>query len=180
MAARARDARAIRTIAVQEKLKMADNKAGNPSVSVEDANFVHQATAGAVAEVMMGQLAVERATGDPARNLGQLMVRDHSNKDQELGQILQNLSLRPATQPDPEQLAQYQQLQNAPADHFDATYARIFVEEHQWMIAVFEREITSGQDPTLKSFAIQTLPLVQEHLAMAKKILQMHPMRGSK
>jgi putative membrane protein len=103
------------------------------------------------------------------------MVRDHSNKDQELGQILQSLSLQPSTKPDPEQLAQYQQLQNAPADHFDVTYARIFVEEHQWMIAVFEREIASGQDPTLKSFATQTLPLVPEHLAMAKKILQMHP-----
>jgi putative membrane protein len=154
---------------------MTDNRAGHPPVSMEDANFVHQATAGAVAEVMMGQLAAERATGDPARNLGQLMVTDHSRKDQELNQILQSLSLQPATKPLPEQLAQVQQLQNAPADHFDATYARIFVEEHQWMIAVFEREIASGQDPALKSFAIRTLPLVKEHLAMAEKIVLMHP-----
>jgi putative membrane protein len=142
---------------------------------MEDANFVHQATAGAVAEVMMGQLAAERATGDPARNLGRLMVTDHSRKDHELNQILQSLSLRPATKPLPEQLAQVQQLQNAPADHFDATYARIFVEEHQWMIAVFEREIASGQDPALKSFATRTLPLVKEHLAMAEKIVLMQP-----
>jgi putative membrane protein len=154
---------------------MADNRAGHPPVSMEDANFVHQATAGAVAEVMMGQLATERATGDPARNLGRLMVTDHSRKDHELNQILQSLSLRPATKPLPEQLAQVQQLQNAPADHFDATYARIFVEEHQWMIAVFEREIASGQDPALKSFATRTLPLVKEHLAMAEEIVLMQP-----
>jgi predicted outer membrane protein len=107
---------------------MTDNRAGHPPASMEDANFVHQATAGAVAEVMMGQLAAKRATGDPARNLGRLMVTDHSRKDHELNQILQSLSLRPATKPLPEQLAQVQQLQNAPADHFDATYARIFVE----------------------------------------------------
>ena len=154
---------------------MADDKAGNPLVSMEDAHFVHQATSGAVAEVMMGQLAAERATGDAARTLGQSMVRDHGKKDQELDQILQRLSLQPATKPLPEQLSQYQQLQNAPADHFDATYARIFVEEHQWMISVFEREIASGQVPALKSFATRTLPLVQEHLAMAEKIVLMHP-----
>jgi putative membrane protein len=154
---------------------MTDNRASHPPVSMEDANFVHQATAGAVAEVMMGQLDAERATGDPARNLGQLMVTDHSRKDHELNQILQSLSLQPATKPLPEQLAQVQQLQNAPADHFDATYARIFVEEHQWMIAVFEREIASGQDPALKSFATRTLPLVKEHLAMAEKIVLMQP-----
>jgi putative membrane protein len=154
---------------------MTDNRAGHPPASMEDANFVHQATAGAVAEVMMGQLAAKRATGDPARNLGRLMVTDHSRKDHELNQILQSLSLRPATKPLPEQLAQVQQLQNAPADHFDATYARIFVEEHQWMIAVFEREIASGQDPALKSFATRTLPLVKEHLAMAEKIVLMQP-----
>jgi putative membrane protein len=153
---------------------MADNRVGSPPVSMEDANFVHQATAGAVAEVMMGQLAVERATGDPARNLGQLMVTDHSRKDHELNRILQSLSLQPATKPLPEQLAQYQQLQSAPADHFDETYARIFVEEHQWMIAVFEREIASGQDPALKSFAIRTIQLVKEHFAMAEKIVLMH------
>jgi putative membrane protein len=153
---------------------MADNRAHNPSVSMEDANFVHQATAGAIAEVMMGQLAAERATGDPARRLGQLMVADHTNKDQELRQILQSLSLQPATEPGPEQLAQYQQLRNAPADHFDETYARIFVQEHRWMIAVFEREIASGQDSALKSFAMRTLPMVKEHLAMAEKIVLMH------
>jgi putative membrane protein len=150
---------------------MADTRAGHPSVSMEDANFVHQATSGAVAEVMMGQLAAERATDDPARNLGQMMVRDHGRKDQELGQILQRLSLQPATKPGPAQLAQYQQLQNAPADQFDETYARIFVEEHKWMIGVFERVIASGQDPALKSFATRTLPLVKEHLAMAEKIV---------
>jgi putative membrane protein len=154
---------------------MADNRAGHPPVSVEDANFVHQATSGAVAEVMMGQLAAERATGDPARNLGQLMVRDHGRKDQELEKILQRLSLHPATKPEPEQLAQYQQLQNAPAEQFDETYGRIFVEEHQWMIGVFERVIASGQDHALKTFAIRTLPLVKEHLAMAEKIVLKHP-----
>jgi putative membrane protein len=158
---------------------MTDNKASKLSVSMEDAIFVHHATAGAVAEVMMGQLAVERAKGDPARNLGQSMVTDHSNKDDELGQILQSLSLQPATKPDPEQLAQYQQLLNAPTDHFDSTYARVFVEEHQWMIAVFEREIASGQNPALKSFAVRTLPLVQKHLAMAKKIVPMRSDDGA-
>jgi putative membrane protein len=149
--------------------------ADNPLVSPQDANFVHQATSGAVAEVMMGQLAVERATGDAARNLGQTMVADHGRKDHELDQILQSLSLQPATKPRPEQLAQYQELQNAPANHFDGTYGRIFVEEHQWMISVFEREIASGQNPALKSFAARTLPLVKEHLAMAEKIVLTHP-----
>jgi hypothetical protein len=43
------------------------------------------------------------------------------------------------------------------------------------MIAVFEREIASGQDPALKSFATRTLPLVKEHLAMAEKIVLMQP-----
>jgi Domain of unknown function (DUF4142) len=47
------------------------------------------------------------------------------------------------------------------------------VAEHQWMIGVFERVIAAGQDRALRNFAVRTLPLVKEHLAIARKIVPM-------
>jgi hypothetical protein len=56
-------------------------------------------------------------------------------------------------------------------------YARVNVRGHEMMAMLFKKEITSGQSPALKTYASQTLPTVEEHLAMAKKIAPISSMR---
>ena len=42
--------------------------------------------------------------------------------------------------------------------------------DHQQTVQLLEFEVGSGQDPALKQFAVQTLPVVMRHLQMAQAI----------
>ena len=53
---------------------------------------------------------------------------------------------------------------------FDREYARMMVEDHQKDIAAFEREASSGSDPDVKAFAMETLPTLRAHLQAAQTL----------
>jgi len=59
-------------------------------------------------------------------------------------------------------------LQKLNGDAFDKAFVKQIVKDHQKDIKYFEKEQNSLKDPQLKSFARQTLPVLQEHLQMAQ------------
>jgi putative membrane protein len=44
------------------------------------------------------------------------------------------------------------------------------VQDHEQDVADFQKEAQSGSDPRLKAFAQKHLPVLQQHLQMAKSI----------
>ena len=52
---------------------------------------------------------------------------------------------------------------------FDRTYARDLVRGQEGGIAVFRREANDGKDTSIKSFAEQSLPTLQEHLKQPRQ-----------
>jgi putative membrane protein len=164
--------------------------AASPNTSTQDATFVREASAGGQAEIMMGQLAQQRGMTDATRSFGQMMIADHTKANQQLMQIAETLQLQPAAHPNAMQQMAYQHLQTVPASRFDTSYARINVKGHEMMAALFRQEIATTQNAALKGYAMQTLPVVEQHLAMAEKLapmgsssmmmMRMAPMGGSK
>jgi putative membrane protein len=53
---------------------------------------------------------------------------------------------------------------------FDAAYAKNMAEDHAKAISLF-KEAGQGSDPALAGFANKTLPTLQEHKAMADKLV---------
>jgi putative membrane protein len=53
---------------------------------------------------------------------------------------------------------------------FDKTYDRIQLKAHQDAVKLFTAYSKRGDNADLKSWATSTLPHLQEHLAMAKKL----------
>jgi putative membrane protein len=115
--------------------------AANPNASNSDARFVRQASAGGMAEIMMGHLAMQRGQTQAERDFGQMLVTDHT---------------------------MYQQLEVAPADQFDTMFNQDMIDAHQRTIALFETESRAGQSPQLRQFATETLPVLYKHLNFAQ------------
>jgi putative membrane protein len=63
------------------------------------------------------------------------------------------------TTPDQEQAQRLSQLQGLRGEQFDRTYIPDQVQDHQKTIALFQQEAESGQNPRLKSFAQQSIPV---------------------
>ncbi len=136
--------------------------------SATDRTFAQKAAAGGLAEVSLGQLALQNASSQQIKSFGQRMITDHSQANQELQQIAQTESITLPTTPDSKDLAKQRRLNALKGTAFDAAYTQDMVSDHQQDIAEFRHEAQSGQDPALKAFAQKTLPILQQHLQLAE------------
>ena len=147
--------------------------AGNPDASTQDAHFVLRASAGGMAEVMMGHLAMQRGQTQAERNFGQMLVTDHTQADDQLMGIAQTLMLKTAPHPAHMQQAMYRQLASLPADQFDDAFNQDMIQAHQETIALFKMEASGGQNPQLRQFAATNLPVLYKHLRVAEHLSPM-------
>jgi len=137
-------------------------------MSAADRTFASKAAAGGLAEVSLGQLAIQNAGSPSVRQFGQQMVTDHTQANQELMQIGQQENLTLPTKPEATDVATEQRLTPTKGQAFDTTYMHDMVQDHEKDVAEFRQEANSGKDPALKAFAQKYLPVLQHHLQMAQ------------
>ena len=135
-----------------------------------DRLFVYEATIGGKAEVEFGQLAEQKGRAQAVKDFGHQMVTDHGKANQQLMQLAQAANIPQPGQLDEEHKAMRAQLEKLGGAEFDLAYIRGQVGDHQKTAQLFEWEIGSGQDPQLKAFASDVLPIVLRHLQMATNI----------
>ena len=140
--------------------------------TVTDQQFVDEAAKGGLAEVKLGELAAERGSDPEVKRFGQRMVEDHGAANKELTSILRNLT---SITPPPKELVGkhrdiYDDLSKRSGADFDKAYISDMVADHEEDAKLFESMADNGQDPQLKAFAAKTLPVIKEHLKMARDI----------
>ncbi len=135
-----------------------------------DATFAMKAAQGGMAEVQMGQLAAQKAVTPDVKSFGQQMVDDHSKANDKLKSVAEAENMTLPTSLNGKDQAEYTKLQGLSGTDFDREYVRDMVRDHQMDVKDFQKEANSGQDPQIKDFAQQTLPILQEHLSKIKSI----------
>jgi putative membrane protein len=133
-----------------------------------DKTFASGAASGGLAEVQLGQLAEQKAATPQVKEFARTMVSDHTQANQDLEQIAQQENLNLPKQPYKKERTQAQRLEKLSGASFDKQYMTDMVQDHRKDISEFQREATSGKDPTLKSYAQKYLPVLQKHLQMAE------------
>jgi putative membrane protein len=141
-------------------------------VGPADMKFAQNAAQGGMAEVQLGQLAVQNGSSDQVKQFGQRMVDDHSKAGDDLKALASKENIMLPTSLNAKDQALVNRLQNMKGAAFDKAYMRDMVKDHQEDIAEFQKEAASGSDADLKSFATKALPTMQEHLRMAKEASQ--------
>ncbi|HEY7306593.1 MAG TPA: DUF4142 domain-containing protein [Bryobacteraceae bacterium] len=133
-----------------------------------DAAFALKAAQGGIAEVKLGQLALKRASHSDVRTFGQRMVDDHSKANERLKAAAAKGGMTlPATMNANDQ-ALYDKLSHLSGAAFDRAYTRAMVKDHEEDIKEFQREAANGTNSDIRAFAEAALPILQEHLEMAK------------
>jgi putative membrane protein len=151
---------------------------GNPDTtsantkSSADENFAKKAAEGGMAEVKLGQLAEEKGTSPAVKNFGRRMVQDHSKANNELKDVTSKENIPLPNEMDKSDQATYDRLSKLSGDAFDREYARDMVKDHSKDVSEFQREAKNGKDESIKNFAAQTLPTLQNHLDQARQMEQ--------
>jgi putative membrane protein len=140
------------------------------SLSAADRTFISQAAYGSHAEIALGELATERASSPAVREFGQMMVQEHTRMNEDLIAIASEKGVTPPSAPDPGRQAVSAQLGQYQGAEFDRQYIQQQLADHEATLTLFQNEAESGQDPQLRAFARKYAPVVQEHIAMLRRL----------
>lgn len=148
------------------------NKSSKESAgtAMTDTHFVKKAAEGGLAEVELGQLAVQKASSEQVKKFGQRMVDDHTKANDELKEVAAKDHINLPTEPDAKDKATKARLEKLSGAEFDKAYMSDMVKDHRHDVSEFARESKDAKNPDVKSFAQQTLPTLREHLKLAEQI----------
>lgn len=159
-AAQAQTAPAARPSAAEAKLDSADR------------DFLENAAQAGNLEVAGSKLALEKARDPDVKAFAQKMIDDHGKAGQQLATLAQGKGYQAPTEPSLVQQAKLKAL-GLRDDSFDKAYVdEIGVSAHQDAVKLFEKASNDVKDPNVKQFAIETLPVLQQHLEMATSMQQ--------
>jgi len=136
--------------------------------SKQDQAFVDEAARGGKMEVDLGRLAEQNASDAKVKQFGARMVQDHTRLNSELGAVAKSIGLIIPTALSADQLAEYAKLSKLSGPKFDKAYMDLMVSDHTGDLAAFQKEEAATQDPKLKRAIAKAIPIIQEHLNMAK------------
>jgi putative membrane protein len=137
-------------------------------MTTSDNSFVTKAAEGGMAEVELGNLAVQKASDPKVKEFGQRMVTDHTKADDQLKSVAASKGITLPTALDSKDEATKHRLENLSGAAFDHAYMEDMVRDHKTDVSEFKRESDHGSDPDVKTFASQTLPILQQHLQLAE------------
>ena len=135
-----------------------------------DASFYKNAAEGGISEVDAGNLASTKGNSQAVKDFGTMMVKDHSAANDKLKSIASSKGVDLPTSGSMSQMATKAKLDVLSGDTFDKSYIKSQVKAHRETIALFKKEIASGQDADAKAFATSTLPTLRTHMKDITKI----------
>jgi putative membrane protein len=161
----------MRQCASQRRAAAQPSERGEPALSAalafaalssSDKTFATEAAQGGLAEVELGQLAIEKATAPWVKQFAQRMVTDRTQVNQDLMQVAESQNLHLPTQVDAKQKP------SRLGGMSGTAFMQHMAQDHQKDISDFQKPAQSGGDPALKGFAQKYLPTLQQHLLMAQ------------
>lgn len=154
-------------------LCMAMGLASMQVMAASSDDFVEAATEAGIAEVVTGNLALEKSKDAEIKTFAQQMVTDHTQANQKLGDIARKLDISV-----PDEAALTDKVRKIILEwrdeSFDKSYVNNQVDAHEKAVDLFKKEAASSDKPELKAFASETLPTLEKHLEHAKQLRDKH------
>lgn len=137
----------------------------------DDRAFMKEAAAAGAYQVATSQLAEHQATSPGVKKLAARVMRDHSAANAQLQKLAVAKSYKLSVALSSAQQKSLASLSAASGQDFDRDYVRqVGIDRLKGDIKSFEFAARTSRDADLKAWAAKTLPMLQEHLAMAQSI----------
>jgi putative membrane protein len=136
----------------------------------DDRLFAVVAAESGMAEIAVSQLAAERASSEEVKRMAQQMIQDHSQANQQLMSAAQTVQAPMPRGLSPSKQADLAILATKQGAEFDKAYIDQQLAAHICSVALFRAEAEQGRNPELKQLAAQTLPKLEQHLQMVRRM----------
>lgn len=136
-----------------------------------DAKFMMMAATSDMNEIAASQQAMSKSTNEEVKKLAQMMIEDHTKSSEELKPIAANKNVMLPNEPDSKHKSAMEKMSSMSGMEFDMAYVKMMVKDHEKAVSMFTKESNSGKDAEAKAFAAKTLPVLQMHLDMSRKMM---------
>jgi putative membrane protein len=131
------------------------------AVNIADANML---------EIKLGELAESYATTAAVKDLGKMIVDDHTKA----GEALEGIAIRnDISLPDSlsdKSTIKYNEFAAKRGTDFDKSFTQEMIDAHKNAIDAFQEEADKGNNGELKQWASETIPTLQHHLEMSDSV----------
>ena len=135
-----------------------------------DATFYKKAAEGGLFEVDTGNQAAKSSNNQQIKDFGSMLVTDHTAANDKLKALAASKNISLPTTSSMGEMAQKAKLDVLTGDTYDKSFLSTQIKAHRQAIALFKKEIATGQDADAKAFAAATLPTLRKHLKEAESI----------
>jgi len=133
-----------------------------------DQDFLNFAAQTDMTEAHLGQMAQDQGASQAVKDLGQMLVTDHTNDYKQLGMLASKAGLILPKGIDTKHDKMIAPFEKLKAKMFDRHYTREMVAGHTAAIATYQKEASDGQNADLKAYAKDTLPTLEKHKKAAQ------------
>jgi putative membrane protein len=148
-----------------------DKKFDKPTEA--DAKFVTDVADINYAEIKLGELAQSKGVSADVKELGKMMVTDHTKANSELMAMAQKKDMSFPQGPSNEAISDYNSMNDLKGLDFDKKYCDKMVSGHKDAINKFEKAATDCKDAEVKTWAAKMLPALHMHLDHSQKCEEM-------
>jgi len=135
-----------------------------------DATFYKKAAEGGIFEVDTGNQAAKTSNNQQIKDFGSMLATDHTAANDKLKALAASKNISLPTTASMGQMAQKGKLDVLTGDTYNKSFIKTQIKAHEETIALFKKEISTGQDADAKAFATATLPTLRKHLKTARSI----------
>jgi putative membrane protein len=159
------------TMMPKDSTAMSGTSANMKPLTSQDKMFVDAAAKGGMMEVMLGNIAETNASNQKVKDLGKMMVTDHTKANDALKSWAMNAKYALPTALDAKQQKMVDDLKMKKGAEFDKAYTAMMVSDHKEDIAEFKKEAMNGTGD-VKAFASTTVPTLEMHLTKSEEAMK--------
>lgn len=130
----------------------------------EDSLFVREAAIGGMMEVEAGTIAQQNAANQRVKDFGSMMVRDHSQANNELKSLVSSRGIMLPDSLPANERKHLNDMKKMTGKSFDSHYVSMMISDHKKDISKFEKASKDAKDADIKNWATKTLPTLRMHL----------------
>jgi predicted outer membrane protein len=131
--------------------------------------FASEAADASEGEVVLGEMAAQKTHSQKIVDFAMVMMKDHKAASDELRSLAKKKGIGLPSQCLSCE-ANYKDLHDLPTADFEKKYVEQMVTDHQKAVDLFTKASKEEQDPDLKKWAADKLPVLKHHLAMAREL----------
>jgi len=157
-----------------------NNQDPNGPAAMMDKAFVRQALQGGMAEVQLGQLALQKSSNPDVKQFAQKMVDDHTKLGDALKQVAQQMNLKQPDSLSGKDKSTIAKMNALNGDEFDKAYIKNMLKDHKQDDKEFKQEANNTSNPALKDLVSKGGQMIDQHLQMIEQIAQKNDIVASK